>query len=176
MDVLGYEDVGGYAEALLFAGLFEDLLYGVFCGGSLEEGLPFVTTEGDDVELVGLLETFEARWHGGASSLHPTLRRSAKDGAPGILWLAESGKGVDLVGLAVYIPPFAKARRMGHPGFCGWLIVERRDLVGLAVYIPPFAKGAKDGAPGVLWLVESGKARTWWGWRFTSHPSQKREG
>src|SRR5882724_8725712 len=144
MDVLGYEDVGGYAEALLFAGLFEDLLYGVFCGGSLEEGLPFVTTEGDDVELVGLLETFEARWHGGASSLHPTLRRSAKDGAPGVLWLAESGKGVDLVGLAVYIPPFAKARRMGHPGFWGGLSGE--------------------------------KAWTWWCWRFTSHPSQRREG
>ena len=26
MDVLGHKDVGGYSEALLFAGLFEDLL------------------------------------------------------------------------------------------------------------------------------------------------------
>jgi hypothetical protein len=25
--------------------------------------------------LVGLLETFEAGWHGGAGSLHPTLRK-----------------------------------------------------------------------------------------------------
>src|SRR4030088_832324 len=40
-------------------------------------------TAGDEVELVGLLEAFQARWHGGASSLHPTLRKGAKDGAPG---------------------------------------------------------------------------------------------
>ena len=73
--MLGHEDVRGYAEALLFAGLFEDLLDGVFCFFGVEEGLALVTTEGDEVELVGLLETFEARWHGGAGSLHPTLRK-----------------------------------------------------------------------------------------------------
>jgi hypothetical protein len=71
--------------------------------------------------------------------------------------------------LAVYIPPFAKARRMGHPGFWGWVGVG--GLVVLAVYIPPFAKdgapgrsraahgsfkrkGSKDGVPGVLGLVQ----------------------
>jgi hypothetical protein len=75
MDVLGHENVGGYAEALLFAGLFEDLLDGVFCFFGAEEGLALVTTEGDEVELVGLLEAFQAGWHGGASSLHPTLRK-----------------------------------------------------------------------------------------------------
>jgi hypothetical protein len=37
--------------------------------------LALVTTEGDEVELVGLLEAFQARWHGSASSLHPTLRK-----------------------------------------------------------------------------------------------------
>src|SRR5258705_12068810 len=87
MDVLGHEDVGGQAEALLFAGLFEDLLEGVFCFFGAEEGLALVTTEGDEVELLRLLEALQARWHGGASSLHPTLRRSAKDGAPGVLWV-----------------------------------------------------------------------------------------
>jgi hypothetical protein len=51
------------------------LLDGVFCFFGVEEGLALVTTEGDEVELVGLLETFEARWHGGAGSLHPTLRK-----------------------------------------------------------------------------------------------------
>ncbi len=37
--------------------------------------LTLVTTEGDEVKLVGLLEAFQARWHGGMSSLHPTLRK-----------------------------------------------------------------------------------------------------
>jgi hypothetical protein len=44
------------------------------------------------MEVSGLLVTLEARWHGGASSLHPTLRRSAKDGAPELLWLVGVGK------------------------------------------------------------------------------------
>lgn len=41
-----------------------------------------ITTEGDEVKVLGLLVTLEAGGHGGASSLHPTLRKSAKDGAP----------------------------------------------------------------------------------------------
>jgi hypothetical protein len=40
-----------------------------------EEGLALVTTEGDEVKLFGLLEAFQALWHGGRSSLHPTLRK-----------------------------------------------------------------------------------------------------
>jgi hypothetical protein len=51
-----------------------DLLDGVFCFFGVEEGLTFVTTEGDEVKLVGMVEAFEARWHCGSSSLHPTLR------------------------------------------------------------------------------------------------------
>jgi hypothetical protein len=43
------------------------------------------------VELSGLLEAFQARWHG--------VR-------------------------AVYIPPFAKSAKDGHPSFCGWLRVS----------------------------------------------------
>src|SRR5258705_1473033 len=107
MDVLGHEDVGGQAEALLFAGLFEDLLEGVFCFFRAEEGVALVTTEGDEVELLRLLEALQARWHGGASSLHPTLRRKREGWGTRSFcgWLGvESG---DLVGLAVYIPPFA---------------------------------------------------------------------
>jgi hypothetical protein len=49
----GWDDVGGDAEALLFAGLFEDLLDGVFCFFGVEGGLALVTTEGDEVELLG---------------------------------------------------------------------------------------------------------------------------
>jgi hypothetical protein len=82
MDVFGHEDVGRDTEALLFAGLFEDSLGGVFGGIGLEEGLAEVTAEGDEVEVSGLLVTLEALWHGCASSLHPTLRKGAKDGAP----------------------------------------------------------------------------------------------
>jgi hypothetical protein len=55
---------------------------GVLCGVGLEEGLAAVTAEGDEVEISGLLITLEALWHNCASSLHPTLRKSAKDGAP----------------------------------------------------------------------------------------------
>jgi hypothetical protein len=82
MDVLGHKDVGGYSEALLLAGLFKDSLDYVFCFNGAEERLTLVTTEGDEVELLGLLEAFQAGGHGGTSSLHPTLRKSAKDGAP----------------------------------------------------------------------------------------------
>jgi hypothetical protein len=68
--------------------------------------LALVTTEGDEVELVGLLEAFQARWHGSASSLHPTLRKRREGWAPGVFgWLWEGGT---LVVLAVYIPPFAR--------------------------------------------------------------------
>jgi hypothetical protein len=45
-----------------------------------------ITTAGDEVELFGLLEAFEAGGHAAR---------------------------------AVYIPPFAEARRMGHPSFFG---------------------------------------------------------
>jgi hypothetical protein len=55
-----------------------------------------VTTEGDEVELVGLLEAFEARWLGGAGGLHPTLRKGAKDGAPGLFgWSALPEEALD---------------------------------------------------------------------------------
>ena len=51
-----------------------------------------MTTEGDAVELLGFLIALEAGGHGGTSSLHPTLRKGAKDGAPELLWLVESGR------------------------------------------------------------------------------------
>jgi hypothetical protein len=92
VDVLGHEDIGRDTEALLFAGLFEDSLGGVFGGIGLEEGLATVTAEGDEVEVSGLEVTLEALWHGCASSLHPTLRKSAKDGPPELLWVGESGR------------------------------------------------------------------------------------
>jgi hypothetical protein len=85
VDVLGHDDVGRDTEALLFAGLFEDYLNDVFGGVGLKEGLTVVTTEGDEMEIPSLLVTFEARWHGCARSLHPTLRKGAKDGAPELL-------------------------------------------------------------------------------------------
>lgn len=89
-DVLGHRDVGGDAELLLATGLFEDLLGDVFCGVGFEEGLAAVTAEGDEVEVLCLLVAYEAGGHGGASSLHPTLRKSAKDGAPEGLCLVRS--------------------------------------------------------------------------------------
>jgi hypothetical protein len=86
---------------------------------------------------------------GGVEGLLPTLRdETAKDGAPGFLWLREGKratadppfdfaqgrlfrddnkkgngkhKGKGSVVWRVYFPPFAmRLRRMGHPVFCGW--------------------------------------------------------
>jgi hypothetical protein len=74
MDVLGHQDVGRDAELLLLTGLFEDLLGDVFGGVGFEEGLPAVTTEGDEVEVLSLLVALEAGGHGSASSSHLTLR------------------------------------------------------------------------------------------------------
>jgi len=58
MDVLGHEDVGGYTEALLPSDLFEDGVERVFCVFRSEKGLTAVTAEGNEVEVLGLLETF----------------------------------------------------------------------------------------------------------------------
>src|SRR5205823_2331847 len=92
MDVLGHEDVGGNAETLLFAGLFEDLLEGVFCFFGVEEGLALYSPRfvkggrrGGAV-FCGVVRV-KRRGLGGAGGLHPTLRRSAKDGAPGVFGL-----------------------------------------------------------------------------------------
>ena len=77
MDVFRHEDVGDDGEALLSAGLFKDLLDCVFCCCGVEEGLTLVATEGDEVEVFGLLVAFEAGGHGGTSSLHshPSQKR-----------------------------------------------------------------------------------------------------
>jgi hypothetical protein len=55
---LGHEDVGGDAEALLSSELFEDGVESGFCLVGDQEGLTAVTTEGDEVEVFGLLEAF----------------------------------------------------------------------------------------------------------------------
>jgi hypothetical protein len=52
MNVLGHKDVGGYSDALLFSGLFEDLLDYIFCFVGVEQGLTLVTTEGDKGGIV----------------------------------------------------------------------------------------------------------------------------
>jgi hypothetical protein len=103
VDMLGHEDIGRDEEALLPARLFQESLDGVFYLGSVQEGLTFVATEGDEVEVAGLLKAFEARWHGGGRSLY--------------LYRGWGWWRVERVVRAVYIPPFAKARRMGHPRF-----------------------------------------------------------
>jgi hypothetical protein len=77
----------------LFAGLFEDLLDCVFCFVGVEEGLTLVTTEGDEVELFGLLEAFEAGGHGGTSSLHPTLRKMREGWGTRGFWVGGESKG-----------------------------------------------------------------------------------
>jgi hypothetical protein len=118
MDVLGHKDAGGYSEALLFSGLFEDLLDYIFCFVGVEQGLTLVTTEGDEVELFGLLEAFEAGGHGGTSSLHPTLRRSAKDGAPELFggWLR-----VELCDTDFWVGGECKGGAPGTQGL-GWIL------------------------------------------------------
>ena len=110
--VLGHQDVGDDAETLFCAGLLEDLFEGVFRFRSGEEGFSPVATEGDEVELPGLLVTCEAGWHGGwiAFMFWPDgYRRS------GLRCLACQVRFVIAVVPAVYVPLFAmRLRRMGH--------------------------------------------------------------
>ncbi len=63
-DVLGHEDVAVEVEAVGSAGVFEDLLDGVFGFGGGEVGEAVKAAEGDEVEVAGLLEAFEAVGHG----------------------------------------------------------------------------------------------------------------
>jgi hypothetical protein len=81
---------------LLLAGLFEDLLDYVFCFVGVEQGLTLVTTEGDEVELFGLLEAFEAGGHGGTQfTSHPSQKREGWGARPGF-YVASSGVSNDL--------------------------------------------------------------------------------
>jgi hypothetical protein len=73
-----------------------------------------------------------------AGGLHPTLRKGAKDGAPGLLWLAGFGRRTWLVdGLH---PTLRRVREgWGTRAFvAGW--VWKAGLGWLMVYIPPFAE------------------------------------
>jgi hypothetical protein len=63
MDVVRHEDVAKDVETLFFAGVFEDLLEDVAGGWSSEDVGVTVTTDGDEVEVSGLLVTDEALWH-----------------------------------------------------------------------------------------------------------------
>jgi hypothetical protein len=63
MDVLGHEDVRKDRELVGATGSFENLLEDVFGFGVFEVGGSVVTTEGDEVELAGVLATFETERH-----------------------------------------------------------------------------------------------------------------
>ena len=57
-------------------------------------------------------------WKVRVSGLHPTLRRSAKDGAPGFLWLVECGRAWWAGGLH---PTVRRSAKDGAPGLL-WLV------------------------------------------------------
>ena len=67
VDVLGHEDVAVEVDAVGLAGLFEDLLDGVSGFGPGEVREAVVAAEGDEVEVAGLLEAYEAVGHGGCA-------------------------------------------------------------------------------------------------------------
>jgi hypothetical protein len=72
---------------------------------------------------------------GSPSVLHPTLRKSAKDGAPELFTSH----------------PSHKTRRMRHPSFLHPTLRTKREGWGTrAFYIPLFAQNAKDGAPAAM--------------------------
>lgn len=62
--VLGHEDVAVEVEKVGLAGVFEDLLDGVFGFGGGEVEAAVVAAEGDEVEVAGLLKAFQAVGHG----------------------------------------------------------------------------------------------------------------
>ena len=59
-----HNDVADHAEPITATGLFEGAFQDVLRAGRVEEGLPPVTSEGDEVETVRLLETDESPRHG----------------------------------------------------------------------------------------------------------------
>ena len=63
MDVLWHEDVGAENELMSATGSFDDLFEGVFGFVGCEVGKTAVATKGDEVELAGVLATFEASRH-----------------------------------------------------------------------------------------------------------------
>jgi hypothetical protein len=63
VDVLGHDDVAEDVELIFLAGGFESVFKdaGRTWGGEVR--IAAVTTEGDEVEVVGLLAAFQARGH-----------------------------------------------------------------------------------------------------------------
>ena len=62
--MLGHDHVSNHIEPIASPGLFERSLKDILRVGRVEEGLPPVTSEGDEVETVGLLETHQSPRHG----------------------------------------------------------------------------------------------------------------
>jgi len=58
--VLGHEDVGVDGEVVGVPGLFDDSFEDVFGFVVFEKGEAAIATEGDEVELAGVMAAFEA--------------------------------------------------------------------------------------------------------------------
>jgi hypothetical protein len=67
--VFGHDDVADDAECVLEAAGFEDCLEEELCGWGCEVGIAAVAGKGDEVEVAGLLATFEPWGHGGSVRL-----------------------------------------------------------------------------------------------------------
>ena len=64
VDVFRHHDVADHVEPITAPGLFERAFEDILRAGCVEEGLPPVTSEGDEVETLGLLETNKSPRHG----------------------------------------------------------------------------------------------------------------
>jgi len=57
VNVFGHDHVADHVESVAATGLLERTLEDLPCAGCVEEGLPTITAEGDEVQISGLLET-----------------------------------------------------------------------------------------------------------------------
>lgn len=64
MDVLRHDDITEYVEFVMFACLFEGAFAAIAGSRSTEAGLATVTTEGEEVQVAGVLKAMEAPRHG----------------------------------------------------------------------------------------------------------------
>ena len=62
--MFGHDHVADHVEPVAATGLLKGALEDILGVGCVEEGLPPVTSEGDEVETVGSLETNKSPRHG----------------------------------------------------------------------------------------------------------------
>jgi hypothetical protein len=75
MHVLGHDDIAANEEPILLANALERLLEDATARRVAELRPPAITTEGDEVQIAGLLEAFESPGHARECNKTPALAK-----------------------------------------------------------------------------------------------------